>query len=375
MAHRIAPARLPKVASMEQCDNTLLESSEAWKAPCKFFKKTTGTCKFGETCKFYHPTTATQPQAAEINEDFMCASEEGGRAQDRDEKVKLCTAWINTGSCPRASACKLRHGTCGVAIGKARAKWIEERRQRRAALPSTPGDDVPTQDKLGYRARGAVMASWMANTFRHEDLEKGILDVAGGRGDLSFELSLAHSFTCTVVDPRPIRLNKFQHRRLSQALVTVGVQNSRSTTTGSAGAEVIEAAQRRQQVLETAKALRAQGKVEEAVIVLRKFASTARVAGGLREEEGTQGLEMAEAGGEGGKVAAAGAAAGAAAEDDCILQTDPTDESNNEEEVTRAFEQRDCELGDLGEEGAECTRTLAAALRLCKVRVQNKCRM
>jgi hypothetical protein len=31
----------------------------------------------------------------------------------------------------------------------------------------------------GYRERAAVMASWVARTFRKEDLEKGILDVAG----------------------------------------------------------------------------------------------------------------------------------------------------------------------------------------------------
>ena len=34
------------------------------------------------------------------------------------------------------------------------------------------------------------MARWMTETFRKEDLEKGVLDVAGGRGDLSFELSM-----------------------------------------------------------------------------------------------------------------------------------------------------------------------------------------
>ena len=190
----------------------------------------------------------------------MGGFDEGDRRQDRDANVKLCPAWINTGTCPRAGACKLRHGTLGATIGKAKAAWVAERRQRRAALPSTPGDDIPYQDKVshawqllcptslrrppwpfpglgcgcarpppcalaarrcvlncavfqqGYRARAAVMASWMVRTFDKEDLDKGILDVAGGRGDLSFELSVGHSLSCTVVDPRPVRLNKFQVR-------------------------------------------------------------------------------------------------------------------------------------------------------------------
>jgi hypothetical protein len=188
----------------------------AWRPVCKFWKRSKGRCKFGETCSFSHPGMAAvgQNETAEVGQkeagDFLGAADLGTRAQDNDASVQLCTAWINTGLCPRMSECKFRHGTCGVPIGKARALWIAERRQRRAALPSTIGDTIPSQDKLGYRARAAVMAKWMVETFEVQDLEKGVLDVAGGRGDLSFELSLAHSLRCTVVDPRPVRLNKFQ---------------------------------------------------------------------------------------------------------------------------------------------------------------------
>lgn len=186
------------------------ETSGDWQPVCKFFKRSKGTCRFGAACTFRHQMAGEPPVEPRADWDFMANSDCGGRAQDSDVSVKLCTAWINTGRCPRMSACKFRHGTCGVEIGKARARWIAERRQRRALLPSTPGDDIPSHDKLGYRARAAVMARWMTETFRKEDLEKGVLDVAGGRGDLSFELSMTHSLNCTVVDPRPVRLNKCQ---------------------------------------------------------------------------------------------------------------------------------------------------------------------
>ena len=112
------------------------------------------------------------------------------------------------------------------------------------------------------------MANWVARTFRKDDLDKGILDVAGGRGDLSFELSMSHSLACTVVDPRPVRLNKCQHRRLSQALVAL------SSAPGYGAADIAAAAQSRQEVLEEAKQLRACGKNAEAVKLLKDFAVT-----------------------------------------------------------------------------------------------------
>ena len=125
-------------------------SSASWTPTCKFYKKGTQSCKFGSACKFMHAsgTALGGVERAEGEGDFMGSFDEGDRRQDRDETVKLCPAWINTGTCPRQGACKLRHGTLGATIGKAKAAWVAERRQRRAALPSTPGDDIPYQDKV-----------------------------------------------------------------------------------------------------------------------------------------------------------------------------------------------------------------------------------
>lgn len=40
----------------------------------------------------------------------------------------------------------------------------------------------------------------------------GVLDVAGGRGEVSFELKESHGVPSTVVDPRPPKLSKKQHK-------------------------------------------------------------------------------------------------------------------------------------------------------------------
>ena len=42
----------------------------------------------------------------------------------------------------------------------------------------------------------------------------GILDIAGGAGGLAFELAFRRNLPCTVVDPRPMRLNHRQQRTL-----------------------------------------------------------------------------------------------------------------------------------------------------------------
>lgn len=43
----------------------------------------------------------------------------------------------------------------------------------------------------------------------------GILDVAGGTGGLAFELAFRAKIKCTVVDPRPMRLNNRQRRAIA----------------------------------------------------------------------------------------------------------------------------------------------------------------
>ena len=96
-----------------------------------------GTCKFGPACTMYHPdadgnsvrrapaTRRAPPHTttATAHSLFPSDADAGSRPQDSDASVSLCRAWITSGHCPKMSTCKFRHGTCGVAIGKARAEW------------------------------------------------------------------------------------------------------------------------------------------------------------------------------------------------------------------------------------------------------------
>lgn len=54
----------------------------------------------------------------------------------------------------------------------------------------------------------------MVEKFGKEQLcsGNGVLDVAGGRGAVAFELQVVHNIPTTVVDPRPQKLSRAQHK-------------------------------------------------------------------------------------------------------------------------------------------------------------------
>jgi hypothetical protein len=48
-------------------------------------------------------------------------------------------------------------------------------------------------------------------------------DRAGGSGSLTFELAYVYGIKCTLIDPRPLKLNKLQHKQLQQAGSSVAI--------------------------------------------------------------------------------------------------------------------------------------------------------
>ena len=54
-------------------------------------------------------------------------------------------------------------------------------------------------------------------TFDKNQLQNGIIDVAGGKGKLSIELALTHQMLSTVVDPNPTKFSIFTSRRIVTA--------------------------------------------------------------------------------------------------------------------------------------------------------------
>jgi uncharacterized protein YecT (DUF1311 family) len=137
----------------------------------------------------------------------------GPTAGDDDKReLKPCKYWLNQGRCHKGDLCAYAH-----ASRETQTAWISERKRRRRELAAEDGDPHAEGGGAKTKAKRAeVFVKWLVETFGVETLSKGsgVLDVAGGRGDVSFELHTKRKITCTLVEPRPRKLNKAQHKWL-----------------------------------------------------------------------------------------------------------------------------------------------------------------
>lgn len=74
-----------------------------------------------------------------------------------------------------------------------------------------------TRAARGNAKRAVVLAQFLIDTYGIETLRSGtgVIDVAGGSGELSFELSHIRGIPCTTVDPRLPRWTKQQRRQIA----------------------------------------------------------------------------------------------------------------------------------------------------------------
>jgi len=110
----------------------------------------------------------------------------------------LCKFWMSNGIC-RRTQCNCYHPE-GDELKAARVRWRQEQFQR-VASNAQPDDPHPEQEKKGHAARAAVFAEWLCEVFGDDLLRGGVVDIAGGRGELAFELSVKN-IPCIVLDPR-----------------------------------------------------------------------------------------------------------------------------------------------------------------------------
>jgi len=121
-------------------------------------------------------------------------------------------------------ACNFRHYFLDEAEEK-RAACIDEMRQRDRSLAEQEKKiyeevgDLSHGDKVAKSQRAKRFASWLLAQYGQENLRDGygVLDVAGGQGDLSWTLSVDSGVPCTLVDPglrRGGELKSWQRRAL-----------------------------------------------------------------------------------------------------------------------------------------------------------------
>jgi len=83
--------------------------------------------------------------------------------------------------------------------------------------------------KVDTKGRGIAFATFLLDTFGVEMLRKGsVVDVAGGRGDTSWELALKWNIQCCIIDPLGLRLS--QHRQKIVLCRSCGAGTDTSTS-------------------------------------------------------------------------------------------------------------------------------------------------
>lgn len=77
-------------------------------------------------------------------------------------------------------------------------------------------DDNFTHMKANSSQHNFVFAAWLVKTYGQNFLRKGegVLDVAGGAGMLSYELTVRYGVNSTVLDSRKIQLNSMLKRKM-----------------------------------------------------------------------------------------------------------------------------------------------------------------
>eukprot|EP00092_Neocalanus_flemingeri_P015598 GFUD01016886.1.p1 GENE.GFUD01016886.1~~GFUD01016886.1.p1 ORF type:complete len:376 (+),score=90.30 GFUD01016886.1:46-1173(+) len=117
-----------------------------------------------------------------------------------------CKYFLNTGKCSKSS-CKYSHLEDKKVLTEKRVEFIKNKKEKRILVHE--GDFVCDIASSSQRAR--VYAEWIVEKFGFEFLKTGmILDIGGGRGDLSFELVAKLGLDCIVVDPRPQKFKRWQ---------------------------------------------------------------------------------------------------------------------------------------------------------------------
>ncbi|KAI9269218.1 hypothetical protein BDA99DRAFT_557972 [Phascolomyces articulosus] len=122
--------------------------------------------------------------------------------QDGSTKQKsqmFCKFWINQRECIRFPNCPYLHPS-EEEYEEARKTWIEDRLTVRKIATHDPED--PHTSKKSHAMRAMVFVQWIHQTFG--DILKdgtGVLDIAGGKGDVSMFLCHAYGIPSTVVEP------------------------------------------------------------------------------------------------------------------------------------------------------------------------------
>eukprot|EP00041_Stephanoeca_diplocostata_P014221 m.256090 g.256090 ORF g.256090 m.256090 type:complete len:401 (+) comp19626_c0_seq1:389-1591(+) len=163
-----------------------------------------------------HPGVAFQRPAAPAHTTAFASADTSAAPSTADAPepapiASVCKFFATTGKCHKGDTCKYRHDKT------LSSRWVAARQTGRRALAAQRGD--PHGDTVGKKsARAATFVAWLVAKFGAKTLSAGagVLDVAGGRGDVAFELHTKRGIRTYLVEPRARKLSRAQWKWLKQ---------------------------------------------------------------------------------------------------------------------------------------------------------------
>ena len=130
----------------------------------------------------------------------------------------LCT-FVKKGQKCQNPNCKFRHD-----IKKEEEEIIEKNllKKKRAYDDAHEGDPLNIDDKYNKSLRNSEFANFLVDKFGLENIKKGfVLDIAGGKGLISYFLTTKFGIKCKIVDPRGATLPKSKLKDLKKKKIVI----------------------------------------------------------------------------------------------------------------------------------------------------------
>ncbi|KAF9949302.1 hypothetical protein BGZ72_008910 [Mortierella alpina] len=138
--------------------------------------------------------------------------------QETDSWKDYCKFWINSQKCLKKD-CRMRHPT-GQEYAEIQQMWVKERTQARRERSKLQDDPHSTSSKVPHSQRAYIFCRWLVDKYGKEYLNSGsgVLDVAGGKGEISLFLTHMFGIRSTVVEPNVRRDKPYQRRNLMDVI-------------------------------------------------------------------------------------------------------------------------------------------------------------
>ena len=155
------------------------------------------------------------PDAEKINNKRMYFYENKNALTNYDA---LCSSVKRGKQCSNPN-CKFRHE-----IKKEEEEIIQTNilRKKRALEIVHEGDPLNQEDKYNKSLRNSEFSDFLVEKFGLENIKKGfVLDIAGGKGLISYFLTTKYGIKCKIVDPRGATLPKAKIKELKKKKIVI----------------------------------------------------------------------------------------------------------------------------------------------------------